>query len=186
MLQLPSTLGSAVASPLPRSWCSSSPLFCDPPLISRLSQRNPLLRLLLHDAQRNAHQHHSRRSQLADLPSEIQRHPQGRQPRLLLLRHRPVRELRLGLQRAVALQHNGPGRRTFISLRTRFLAHESLQILSNDGSTGLNGYTRYWDTCTSTPFLFNPSIKRLIIYDDAQSSAAKAVSLFAPRLVARV
>lgn len=47
-------------------------------------------------------------------------------------------------------------------------------ILSKDGKNGLKGYTRYWDACSSTPFLFNPAKKNLIAYDDAESIAAKA------------
>ncbi|GAA6028952.1 hypothetical protein JCM8097_001522 [Rhodosporidiobolus ruineniae] len=46
--------------------------------------------------------------------------------------------------------------------------------LSAGLSKGTGGYTRYYDTCTQTPFLFSPSEKVLITYDDAQSFAAKA------------
>lgn len=40
----------------------------------------------------------------------------------------------------------------------------------------MGGYHRFWDECTSTPFLFNSATRGFIAYDDAQSSAAKAVS----------
>lgn len=53
---------------------------------------------------------------------------------------------------------------------------EPEQVLSKDGLTGQNGYTRYWDECTATPFLFNNKTREFISYDDAKSSAAKAVS----------
>ncbi|GAA5823897.1 hypothetical protein JCM11251_003339 [Rhodosporidiobolus azoricus] len=46
--------------------------------------------------------------------------------------------------------------------------------LSTDLSKGIGGYTRYYDSCTETPFLFNPSTKSWITYDDEQSWAAKA------------
>ncbi|GAA5856575.1 hypothetical protein JCM8547_005872 [Rhodosporidiobolus lusitaniae] len=46
--------------------------------------------------------------------------------------------------------------------------------LSADLSTGLNGWTRYYDSCTATPFLFNPSKKVWVTYDDEQSWTAKA------------
>ncbi|TNY19076.1 glycoside hydrolase [Rhodotorula diobovata] len=38
---------------------------------------------------------------------------------------------------------------------------------------GTNGYTRKWDTCSSTPFLYNKSRKVVITYDDPESLAAK-------------
>ncbi|TNY18602.1 chitinase, partial [Rhodotorula diobovata] len=44
---------------------------------------------------------------------------------------------------------------------------------AKDGSKGLNGYTRYYDDCAQTPFLFNPSKKHYISYDDAQSARVK-------------
>ncbi|GAA5906604.1 hypothetical protein JCM6882_008072 [Rhodosporidiobolus microsporus] len=47
-------------------------------------------------------------------------------------------------------------------------------LLSADGSKGLNGFTRRFDSCSQTPFLFNPEKKQLIAYDDGQSAAAKA------------
>ncbi|KAL8293590.1 hypothetical protein RQP46_000291 [Phenoliferia psychrophenolica] len=46
--------------------------------------------------------------------------------------------------------------------------------LSTDGTTGAGGFTRYWDACTSTPFLFNPSTRVFVSYDDAQSTKIKA------------
>ncbi|KAM0754495.1 hypothetical protein T439DRAFT_115128 [Meredithblackwellia eburnea MCA 4105] len=46
--------------------------------------------------------------------------------------------------------------------------------LSSDATTGKNGFTRIWDTCTSTPFLFRASDKTLISYDDATSIKLKA------------
>ncbi|KAK4701180.1 chitinase, partial [Phenoliferia sp. Uapishka_3] len=47
-------------------------------------------------------------------------------------------------------------------------------ILSQDGLTGEGGYRRYWDDCTSTPFLFNNQSLEFISYDDSRSAAAKA------------
>ncbi|GAA5854560.1 hypothetical protein JCM8547_004885 [Rhodosporidiobolus lusitaniae] len=47
-------------------------------------------------------------------------------------------------------------------------------ILSSDGKTGLNGFKRRFDSCSQTPFLFNPDKKQLIAYDDAQSAGVKA------------
>lgn len=39
----------------------------------------------------------------------------------------------------------------------------------------MGGYKRYWDDCTSTPFLFNPSTKLFIAYEDVRSTNLKAV-----------
>ncbi|KAL8276452.1 hypothetical protein RQP46_011154 [Phenoliferia psychrophenolica] len=47
-------------------------------------------------------------------------------------------------------------------------------LLSSDEKTGKNGFTRHWDDCTSTPFLFNPSTKIFITYDDSESIGLKA------------
>ena len=60
--------------------------------------------------------------------------------------------------------------------QSRQLTSTSLQVLSADEKTGLNGFTRHWDDCTGTPFLFNPITKVFITYDDSQSIALKAVS----------
>ncbi|GAA5876791.1 hypothetical protein JCM16303_006287 [Sporobolomyces ruberrimus] len=49
----------------------------------------------------------------------------------------------------------------------------SQKLLSSDLSKGLSGYTRYFDTCTQTPILFNPSSKIFITYEDATSFQAK-------------
>nr|AEH16745.1 chitinase [Glaciozyma antarctica] len=46
--------------------------------------------------------------------------------------------------------------------------------LSADGKVGMSGWTRYWDSCTSTPFLFNPSKKLFLSYDDVTSTGIKA------------
>ncbi|KAH9813273.1 family 18 glycoside hydrolase [Melampsora americana] len=45
--------------------------------------------------------------------------------------------------------------------------------LSTDGQKGLQGYERHYDNCTHTPFLFNPSTRNLISYDDGFSLAEK-------------
>lgn len=37
----------------------------------------------------------------------------------------------------------------------------------------MSGYTRYYDTCTQTPVLFNPSSKIFISYEDNFSFQAK-------------
>ncbi|KAH9463873.1 hypothetical protein Pst134EA_015953 [Puccinia striiformis f. sp. tritici] len=46
-------------------------------------------------------------------------------------------------------------------------------LITPDGSQGLKGYTRYYDHCSRTPFLFESSSKTLISYDDARSLARK-------------
>lgn len=56
----------------------------------------------------------------------------------------------------------------------------SSQLLSAAGTKGLKGYTRYWDQCTQTPFLWNYSKRHMINYDDATSAGAKAVSWLSP------
>ncbi|KAA1066568.1 hypothetical protein PGT21_033796 [Puccinia graminis f. sp. tritici] len=46
-------------------------------------------------------------------------------------------------------------------------------MLSADGSQGLKGFTRHYDHCSRTPFLFDPSSKTFISYDDPRSLARK-------------
>ncbi|KAG0146201.1 hypothetical protein CROQUDRAFT_44730 [Cronartium quercuum f. sp. fusiforme G11] len=48
------------------------------------------------------------------------------------------------------------------------------QKLSKNTRKGLNGYTRYYDACSRTPFLFHSESKNLISYDDPLSLAKKA------------
>jgi chitinase len=38
----------------------------------------------------------------------------------------------------------------------------------------LKGFKRYYDTCSQTPFLFNPKRKYFLSYDDTTSITAKA------------
>ncbi|GAA5880937.1 hypothetical protein JCM3774_001782 [Rhodotorula dairenensis] len=47
-------------------------------------------------------------------------------------------------------------------------------LLSRNGQNGANGYVRHWDACTAVPFLFNPSKKHYISYEDAKSARLKA------------
>ncbi|MBW0460451.1 hypothetical protein O181_000166 [Austropuccinia psidii MF-1] len=47
--------------------------------------------------------------------------------------------------------------------------------LSKNGQKGAGGYERYYDSCTSTPLLFNPSTRHLISYDDTVSLQEKAL-----------
>ncbi|GAA5842063.1 hypothetical protein JCM9279_002772 [Rhodotorula babjevae] len=49
------------------------------------------------------------------------------------------------------------------------------KLLSKDLKKGASNYTRYFDECTKTPFLFNPAGNRklFITYEDDQSWAAK-------------
>ncbi|BGP50485.1 hypothetical protein JCM10450v2_006404 [Rhodotorula kratochvilovae] len=51
----------------------------------------------------------------------------------------------------------------------------SEKLLSADLKTGQSGYTRYFDECTKTPFLFNPAGNRklFVTYEDDESWAAK-------------
>lgn len=42
------------------------------------------------------------------------------------------------------------------------------------GKKGINGWTRYWDACSETPYIYSPSKQLLIAYDDVQSITAKA------------
>ncbi|GAA5965768.1 hypothetical protein JCM21900_002131 [Sporobolomyces salmonicolor] len=50
----------------------------------------------------------------------------------------------------------------------------SMRYLSQDLSTGLSGYVRYYDSCTQTPFLFSESDQIFVTYEDDASFAAKA------------
>ncbi|SCV70917.1 BQ2448_3679 [Microbotryum intermedium] len=56
-------------------------------------------------------------------------------------------------------------------------------LLSSNGSVGLKGFTRYLDSCSATPFLFNPKSKVMINYDDGYSAGQKTVSHFRPCVV---
>ncbi|GAA5986899.1 hypothetical protein JCM10908_000944 [Rhodotorula pacifica] len=47
-------------------------------------------------------------------------------------------------------------------------------LLTKTGYSGGNGYHRYWDACTAAPFLFNPSKKHYISYEDSKSAGLKA------------
>lgn len=47
-------------------------------------------------------------------------------------------------------------------------------LLSTNGSAGVNGYTRYWDECSQTAFLFNPDERHFVTYEDTQSAVLKA------------
>ncbi|KAJ7498790.1 glycoside hydrolase [Mycena latifolia] len=40
--------------------------------------------------------------------------------------------------------------------------------------SGSGGFTRYWDECSSTPFLRSPSASQVVTYDDVQSLGMKA------------
>lgn len=40
--------------------------------------------------------------------------------------------------------------------------------------TGGGGFTRYWDDCSSTPFLRSDSVGQVITYDDPESLGMKA------------
>ncbi|KAI5475913.1 glycoside hydrolase family 18 protein, partial [Pseudohyphozyma bogoriensis] len=46
-------------------------------------------------------------------------------------------------------------------------------VLSANGKEGKGGYVRYYDECTATPFLFSPSKRDLIAYEDLESLTAK-------------
>ncbi|KAJ7682670.1 glycoside hydrolase [Mycena polygramma] len=39
---------------------------------------------------------------------------------------------------------------------------------------GAGGFTRYWDECSSTPYLRSPSTRQVVTYDDPQSLGMKA------------
>ncbi|KAJ6539469.1 glycoside hydrolase [Mycena capillaripes] len=44
----------------------------------------------------------------------------------------------------------------------------------NNTFNGNGGFTRYWDECSSTPFLRSPSSSQVVTYDDPQSLEMKA------------
>ncbi|PLW27468.1 hypothetical protein PCASD_19506 [Puccinia coronata f. sp. avenae] len=46
-------------------------------------------------------------------------------------------------------------------------------LVSADGTKGLKGFTRHYDHCSRTPFLFDPSSKAFISYDDPRSLSRK-------------
>lgn len=46
-------------------------------------------------------------------------------------------------------------------------------LLKDDTLTAGEGWQRYWDEVTQTPWLFNPATKHFISYDDPQSLKIK-------------
>ena len=47
-------------------------------------------------------------------------------------------------------------------------------VLSSDQLSGQQGFTRIVDQCTKAPYLFNPSTREFISYEDDESLARKA------------
>jgi len=45
--------------------------------------------------------------------------------------------------------------------------------LSGGSWVGANGYTKNWDSCSSTPFLTNPSSNTVVTFDDPESLIIK-------------
>ena len=45
------------------------------------------------------------------------------------------------------------------------------QYLTSDGSAGANGWRRYFDTCTQTPYLYSASKRQMITYDECADSS---------------
>ena len=45
---------------------------------------------------------------------------------------------------------------------------------NNGNFNGINGFTRAWDTCSSTPFLYNQGASTVVTYDDPISLKIKA------------
>jgi chitinase len=58
---------------------------------------------------------------------------------------------------------------------TKARSRTRAQFLDSSGRKGVNGWTRYYDACTETPFLYSPRKQVLIAYDEC------AVSLVAPQ-----
>ncbi|GAA5894014.1 hypothetical protein JCM6882_007959 [Rhodosporidiobolus microsporus] len=83
-------------------------------------------------------------------------------------------------KKTTAFQTQGSG--TTVEDGTTVAGLIAAGYLSADLSKGAGGYTRYYDSCTETPFLFNPSTKSWITYDDEQSWAAKAAMAKAKNL----
>lgn len=50
----------------------------------------------------------------------------------------------------------------------------SANISGASSYVGFGGFTRFWDSCSSTPFLTSPYQDQVITYDDPQSLQAKA------------
>ncbi|THG95934.1 hypothetical protein EW145_g7877 [Phellinidium pouzarii] len=60
------------------------------------------------------------------------------------------------------------------------LVSAQVSVLGNNGGAattsaliGFGGFTRFWDACSSTPFLTSPYTKQVVTYDDPQSMSAK-------------
>lgn len=51
----------------------------------------------------------------------------------------------------------------------------ALKYLDSTGKRGASGFTRYWDNCTKTPFVFNNQSKIWISYDDESSIGLKSL-----------
>ena len=63
---------------------------------------------------------------------------------------------------------NFVGQMTYKSLRDANI------LRTATGYLGGQGYQRYWDACTKTPFIFNEQTKSFIVYEDLSSTTAKA------------
>lgn len=66
---------------------------------------------------------------------------------------------------------------SFYNTQIQFWQLVSYKVLSL-GSTGVwygkNGYTRVWDSCSSTPYLYNQARSTVVTYDDPTSLKIKA------------
>ena len=69
------------------------------------------------------------------------------------------------------------GQVQFNSLIKQGVLTRQAASLSNNNTvsfTASGGFTRFWDNCSSTPFLRNEEIKQVISYDDTESFGLKA------------
>jgi len=92
----------------------------------------------------------------------------------------------IGSVNVILVDPDGSGQIQF-----RDLVHQGVLLRGNsstnsDGSATLpgfypsGGFTRYWDDCSSTPYLRSEAARQLVAYDDPQSLAFKA--LFAKQM----
>ncbi|WVN86481.1 uncharacterized protein L203_101645 [Cryptococcus depauperatus CBS 7841] len=94
---------------------------------------------------------------------------------LLQRRHLPVRSHRRAFRskRADVNVVNASGGTTDGQVMWHSLIDQGVLTLQDEGYTGAGGFTRYWDECSSTPWLKSESSGQIITYDDPQSMNLK-------------
>ncbi|KAG8921189.1 hypothetical protein FRC00_008372, partial [Tulasnella sp. 408] len=76
--------------------------------------------------------------------------------------------------RASVTVKNDDGGTTSGQVQFNSLISQGALQKKNGAYVGSGGFTRYWDSCSSTPFLRSPAAGQVITYDDPESLQLKA------------